>query len=45
LSKYLSKTTKPNEQLCFISIEQDMGKKAAATVEPFYVRKKRFFEK
>ena len=45
LSKYLSKTVKANEHLCFISYEQDMGKKAAETVEPFYVRKKRFFEK
>ena len=45
LSKYLSKTVKANEHLCFISYEQDMGKKAAATVEPFYVRKKRYFER
>ncbi|MBR6791773.1 MAG: enhanced serine sensitivity protein SseB [Ruminococcus sp.] len=45
LSKYLSKVVKSNEHLCFISLEQDMGKKAAATVEPFYVRKKRYFEK
>ena len=45
LSKYLSKVVKANEHLCFISFEQDMGKKAAETVEPFYVRKKRFFEK
>lgn len=45
LSKYLSKITKANEQLCFISLEQDMGKKAAETVEPFYIRKKRYFEK
>lgn len=45
LSKYLSKITKSNEHLCFISYEQDMGKKAAATVEPFYIRKKRYFEK
>ena len=45
LSKYLSKTVKANEHLCFISYEQDMGKKAAENIEPFYVRKKRFFEK
>lgn len=45
LSKYLSKIVKPNEHLCFISLEQDMGKKAASTVEPFYVRKKRYFER
>ncbi|MCI1268296.1 MAG: enhanced serine sensitivity protein SseB [Ruminococcus sp.] len=45
LSKYLSKIVKNNEHLCFISYEQDMGKKAAAIAEPFYVRKKRYFEK
>ena len=45
LSKYLSQTVKANEHLCFISYEQDMGRKAAETVEPFYVRKKRYFEK
>lgn len=45
LSKYLSKIVKPNEQLCFISYEQDMGKKAASVTEPFYIRKKRYFEK
>jgi hypothetical protein len=45
LSKYLSKVVKPNEHLCFISYEQSMGQKAASTVDPFYVRKKRFFEK
>jgi len=45
LSKYLSKIVKPNEHLCFISYEQDMGKKAAETIDPFYIRKKRYFEK
>lgn len=45
LSKYLSKVVRPNEHLSFISLEQDMGKRAAETVEPFYVRKKRYFEK
>ena len=45
LSKYLSKIVKNNEHLCFISDEQDMGKKAAKVEEPFYVRKKRYFEK
>ena len=45
LSKYLSKTVKPNEHLAFISYEQDMGKKAAENIDPFYVRKKRYFEK
>ena len=45
LSKYLSKIVKSNEHLCFISYEQDMGKKAAAVTEPFYIRKKRYFER
>ena len=45
LSKYLAKVTKSSEHLCFISMEQDMGKKAADTVDPFYVRKKRYFER
>lgn len=45
LSKYLSKITKSGEHLCFISYEQDMGRKAAQSVEPFYIRKKRYFEK
>jgi len=45
LSKYVSKFVKSNEQLCFISMEQNMGKKAASVVEPFYVRKKHYFEK
>ena len=45
LSKYLSKTVKANEHLAFISYEQDMGKKAAEKIEPFYIRKKRYFER
>lgn len=45
LSKYLSKITKPNDHLCFISYEQEMGKKATENIDPFYVRKKRYFEK
>lgn len=45
LSKYLSKIIRSNEQLCFISYEQDMGKKASEVTEPFYIRKKRYFEK
>ncbi len=45
LSKYLSKIVKSNEQLCFINYEQEMGKKAASVTEPFYIRKKRYFEK
>lgn len=45
LSKYLAKSSKAGDHLCFITYEQDMGKKAAATVDPFYVRKKRYFER
>ena len=45
LSKYLSKTVKADEHLAFISYEQDMGKKAAENIEPFYVRQKRYFER
>ena len=45
LSKYLAKSVKANEHLCFISYEQDMGKKAAKNIEPFYVRKRRYFER
>jgi len=45
LSKYLSKTVKSNEHLCFLSYEQNIAKKAAADFEPFYIRKKRYFEK
>ena len=44
-SKYISRYTKGTESLSFISYEQDMGKKAAAATDPFYVRKKRYFEK
>ena len=42
LSKYLSKIVKANEHLALSAMEQDMGKKAAETVDPFYVRKKRY---
>lgn len=45
LSKYLSKIVKPDEHLAFISYEQDMGKKATENIDPFYVRKKRYFER
>ena len=45
LSKYLSKIVRKNEHLCFLSYEQDIAKKASADFEPFYVRKKRYFEK
>ncbi len=45
LSKFLAKSTRSGDHLCFITYEQEMGKKAADTVDPFYVRKKRHFEK
>ena len=45
LSKYISKIVEDDEHLSFISYEHEMGKKAAATVDPFYVRKKRYFER
>ena len=45
LSKYISKIVKPDEHISFISYEGEMGKKAAGSTEPFYVRQKRFFEK
>ncbi len=45
LSKYLSRYTKAGDNLCFISKEEDMGKKAAKVTDAFYVRKKRYFER
>ncbi|MBP0972840.1 MAG: enhanced serine sensitivity protein SseB [Oscillospiraceae bacterium] len=45
LARTLSKATKSNDHLCFLSYEQNIAKKAADGVTPFYVRKKRFFEK
>ncbi len=45
LSKYLSKYVKANESLAFISYEQEIGKRAAEATDPFYVRKKRYFER
>ncbi|MCR4644992.1 MAG: enhanced serine sensitivity protein SseB [Oscillospiraceae bacterium] len=45
LARTLSKVTKSNDHLCFLSYEQNIAKKAADGVTPFYVRKKRFFEK
>ena len=44
-SKYISHVLKGNESLCFINAEQETGKKALTVSEPFYVRKKRYFEK
>lgn len=45
LSKHLSKSVKSNEHLCFLSYEQKIAKKAVEKFEPFYIRKKRYFEK
>lgn len=45
LSKYLAKITKSNDSLCFLTLEQEAGKKATKGVSPFYERKKRFFER
>ncbi|MBQ8928036.1 MAG: enhanced serine sensitivity protein SseB [Oscillospiraceae bacterium] len=45
LARALSKVTKSNDHLCFLSYEQNIAKKAADGITPFYVRKKRFFEK
>lgn len=45
LARTLSKVTKSNDHLCFLSYEQNIAKKAVDGVTPFYVRKKRFFEK
>jgi len=45
LSKTLSKVLAYNDRLSFIHYDQDMGKKAAEATTPFYVRKKRYFEK
>ena len=45
LSKYLSKIVKSNDHLCILSYEQDIAKKAVKDFEPFYIRKKRYFEK
>jgi hypothetical protein len=45
LSKYLSRYMRGTETLSFISYEQELGKKAAAATDPFYVRKKRYFER
>ena len=45
LARTLSKVCKAQDHLCFLSYEQEIAKKAADGVSPFYVRKKRFFEK
>ena len=45
LSKYLQNYTKSGDSLVFISLEEQAAKKAVQGIEPFYVRKKRFFER
>lgn len=45
LARVLSKVCKSQDHLCFLSFEQEIAKKAVDDVSPFYVRKKRFFEK
>jgi hypothetical protein len=45
LSKYMQSYTKSGDSLVFISLEEAAGKKAVEGVDPFYIRKKRFFEK
>lgn len=45
LSKYMQNYTKSGDSLVFISLEEAAGKKAVEGIDPFYIRKKRFFEK
>lgn len=45
LSKYMQSFTKQGDRLVFISMEEPAGKKAAEGIDPFYIRKKRYFEK
>ena len=45
LSKFLSRYTKSGDNLCFISMEEEMGRKAAKATDAFYIRKKRYFER
>lgn len=45
LSKYMSKVCRHGESLCFLSLEQPVAQKAIEGKSPFYVRKKRFFER
>lgn len=46
LARHLYKITKSNEHLFFLSYEQELGKKAANQIQPFYVRStKRYFQK
>ena len=45
LSKYMQSYTKSGDSLVFISLEEQTAKKAVTGIDPFYIRKKRFFEK
>ena len=46
LARYLSKFTKSNDHLFFLSYEQELAKKAADGMIPFYVRStKRYFQR
>ena len=45
LSKYMQTYTKSGDSLVFLSLEEDAAKKAIDGIEPFYIRKKRYFER
>ena len=45
LSKYMQSFTKHGDRLVFISKEEPAGQKAVEGIDPFYIRKKRYFEK
>ena len=45
LARALKGACKSQDHLCFLSFEQEIAKKAVDGVSPFYVRKKRFFER
>lgn len=45
LSKYMKNYSKTGDSLVFISLEEPAAKKAIVGIDPFYIRKKRFFER
>ncbi len=45
LSKYMQNYSKSGDSLVFISLEEPAAKKAIVGIDPFYIRKKRFFER
>lgn len=45
LSKYMQSYTKSGDSLVFLSLEEAAAKKAIEGIEPFYIRKKRYFER